>query len=247
MLRSGRGKLGREVMKSSDGLCKLSARDIQILKFCLEMKFSDTESLNTKFFKSRSVALRLPKKRLLKLSNSGYLKPLQILPGSLKLTYMTTSKGAIAVSEMLGVSPCKPAKKMGTTFIEHDLFVLKCRLLLEEQGRATNWVSENELKNTLFKLKGSVRRDFIPDGIFTSLQGLRCAFEFENSTKSKDQMLNKLINIHQVIKRGHGPFSACLFVTKNERLKAYIETLSEPFSKYIRVESFKELEAKSGK
>lgn len=224
----------------------LQNRDLEVLKFCLEMKFSDIESLNFRFFDPKSLDMFAARKRIQKLEASGFLKSVSMLSGTTRKFYLTTAKG---YREVLKVIPEDrlPAvvTKLSVVTFEHDLGVLKLRRLLEEQKRATAWRSERLLKTTAQVSTGRLQRDFMPDGIFTSKQGKVCAFEFENKSKSEDQLREKIFRLKALMEQKDPVFEACLFVASTDNLKRKIQSITDLIPNRFIVKSVKEIEAGS--
>ena len=221
----------------------LQDRDLDILRFCLEMKFSDIESLNWKFFDPKSSDMFAARKRVQKLEACGYLKSVSLLSGTAKKFYLTTAKG---YREILKKQPDQiiPAvvTKLSVVTFEHDLGVLKIRRLLEEQQRATFWKSERLLKTTTQVALQSLKREFMPDALFTSKQGKVIAFEFENKPKSEAQLKEKIFRLKAVIESHDAPFEACLVVASTDNLKKKIQALTILIPNKFIVQSVQEIE-----
>lgn len=217
-------------------------RDIEIFKFCLEMKFSDIESINYKVFNNNSVTFAA-RKRVQKLESFGFLKSVSLLPGTTKKFYVTTTRGYNEVLKSASnVDTPKPPKKLSLVTFEHDLFVLKSRILLEKQGRATGWRSERLIKVQTEVQTGRISRDFMPDSIFKSKHGKTCAFEFENKPKTETQLKEKIYRLNALIESSDPVFEACLFITSNENLKKKIKNITDSVSNKFIIQSFQELE-----
>jgi len=203
----------------------LQDRDIEILRFCLEMKFADLESLNAKFFDAKSQGMFAARKRIQKLEESGFLNSKPLQPGSAKKFYIATNKGLQAVrrhSQDLIVP--KPVTSISAMTFEHDLGVLRTRLHLEQQLRATNWRGEQLLKAQIYAKTLSIARDVLPDAVFINKQGRVCAFEFENKPKSQDQLLAKISRLRAIMNQSAPVFEACLIVTSTEHLKNKVQS-----------------------
>lgn len=239
----------------------LQKRDLEIFKFCLEMKFSDIESINWKFFDSKSIDMHAARKRIQKLEACGYLESVFLQSGTTKKFYLTTPKGYREIEKIdhdyrtelpnagekvnhLFSWP-KPVTKLSVVTFEHDLGVLKIRKLLEEQKRATNWRSERLLKTIAQLSTQSLKRDFMPDALFTSKQGKVVALEFENKPKSEMQLREKIFRLKALMERSDAPFEACFFVTSTDSLKKKIKLLTDLIPNRFIVQSVSELEANS--
>lgn len=217
-------------------------RDIEILKFCLEMKFSGIESLNEMYFDSGSIDMFAARKRVQKLEASQLLKSVKLLSGTPKKFYIVTPKGHREIQAKFSLAALpKPVTKLSVVTFQHDLGVLQSRMLLEKQGRATHWKSERLLKSQAELLTGKLSRDFMPDGIFTSKQNKICAFEYENKPKTEKQLLEKILRLNAVISDPDPVFEACLFVTSTESLRIKIKKITDNYSKKFVVQSMSDL------
>jgi DNA-binding PadR family transcriptional regulator len=212
-----------EVGKRDEGIW-VQKRDLEVLRFCLEMKFADVESLNQVFFDAKSQDMFGARKRIQKLEAVGFLRSVSLLSGTAKKFYLTTLKGH---RELLKVATSvvipNPVSKLSVVTFEHDLGVLKSRLELQRQGRASNWRSERLLKSQVEAATGRLKRDFMPDGIFTSKHGKVCAFEYENKPKSEKQLREKVFRLNALMTEKDPVFEACLFIASTENLKNKIK------------------------
>jgi hypothetical protein len=229
-------------MKKINNYLVIQDRDIEIFRFCLEMKFADIESINKKVF-SNDFEMFSTRKRVQKLEMAGFLKSVSLLPGTTKKFYVTTSKGYNEVKKNAStLDTPKPPAKISTITFEHDLGVLKSRLLLEKQGRAFDWRSERLIKVQAEVKTGRISRDFMPDAIFKSKHGKTCAFEFENKPKTEVQLKEKIYRLNALMESSDPVFEACLFVSSNDNLKKKIKNITDLVSNKFVVQSFKELE-----
>jgi DNA-binding PadR family transcriptional regulator len=237
-----------ELEKGNDGIW-VQKRDLEILKMCLEMKFADVESLNQKYFDANSREMFAARKRIQKLETSGLLRSVSLLSGTAKKFYVTTPKGHRELTrQAFLIGGPKPISKLSVVTFEHDLGVLKTRMLLEKQGRVTNWRSERLLKSQAEAATGRLQRDFMPDAIFTSKQGKVCAFEFENKPKTEAQLREKIFRLKALMDQADPVFEACLFIASTENLKTKIQHITQVFPNKFVVQSVMELETfKEGK
>jgi hypothetical protein len=234
-----------EVVSGDFGI-QIQKRDLEILRFCLEMKFADIESLNEVYFDAQSHDMFAARKRIQKLESVGLLRSVSLLSGTAKKFYLTTPKGYRELVK--GVTSHEvipnPISKLSVVTFEHDLGVLKCRLALEKQKRASFWRSERLLKSQAEAFTGRLQRDFMPDALFTSKQGKVCAFEFENKPKTESKLREKIFRL-QALMTGPSPvFEACLFVASSENLKKKIKSITDSVPNKFVVQSFGELQVK---
>lgn len=230
-----------EVVKRDEGIW-VQKRDLEILRFCLEMKFADVESLNQVFFDAKSQDMFAARKRIQKLEAVGFLRSVSLLSGTAKKFYLTTLKGHRELLKVAtsGVIP-NPVSKLSVVTFEHDLGVLKSRLELEKQGRASNWRSEKLLKSQAEAVTGRLQRDFMPDGIFASKHGKVCAFEYENKPKSEKQLREKVFRLNALMTEKDPVFEACLFMASTENLKSKIKKMTDLIPNKFVVQSRDEL------
>ena len=230
-----------EVGKRDEGIW-VQKRDLEVLRFCLEMKFADVESLNQVFFDAESQDMFGARKRIQKLEAVGFLRSVSLLSGTAKKFYLTTPKGHRELLKVAtsGVIP-SPVSKLSVVTFEHDLGVLKSRLELQRQGRASNWRSERLLKSQVEAATGRLKRDFMPDAIFTSKHGKVCAFEYENKPKSEKQLREKVFRLNALMTEKDPVFEACLFIASTENLKSKIKKMTDLIPNKFVVQSRDEL------
>lgn len=217
---------------------QIQSRDLEILRFCLEMKFSDIESLNEKFFVKGCDVMFAARKRVQKLESGGLLKSISIQTAGGRKYYFTTNKGYRELSKRsASTSIPNPVSKLSLATFEHDLGVLKIRMRLEHQGRASAWRSERLLKRVAHDTTLNLNRYFMPDAIFTSKQGKVCAFEFENVPKPEGQLREKVLKLKALMDAQDPIFEACLFVTSTDHLKNKIQRICSHFPNRFVVET----------
>jgi hypothetical protein len=220
----------------------LQERDFLILKWILEMRFSNLEMVNDGFFSESSPSMATARSRIKKLLDDGYLKKVNGYDQTTKAYYVSTKK---SYKTLLEKNPDKiipsPVKEISVQTFEHDKRVLECRLILEKQGRATHWISERGLKAILAERSQKIDKEFLPDAIFTSSIGLRCAFEFELSPKTSKRYFHKVERFKEVMEEKEGLFSLCLFVVSSEFTYKTLKQLTEPYGNRFKVQRYGEL------
>lgn len=232
--------------KNIDNSVYVQKRDIEIFRMCLEMKFVDIESINKVIFNEDDFKMFAARKRVQKLEASGFLKSVSLLAGTTKKFYIATQKAFLEVKKDDSILDIpRPVKKVSLVTFEHDLYVLKCRLLLEKQGRAKNWRSERLIKVQAEAETGRLSRDFMPDAIFKSKHGKICAFEFENKPKTETQLKEKIYKLNSLMENADPVFEACLFIASTENLTKKIKKITDSVSNKFAIQSFEELQ-KSG-
>lgn len=228
-------------MKMSKNI-EITKRDLGIIGFCLDMKFVDIESLHAMFFTGAGETMFGARKRIYNLEQTGYLRSMLLRRGSTKKYYLATRRGH---SELVRSYPeniiPNPIKSAKVHVIDHDLGVLDCRVQLEKQGRATLWHSERRIKTQLEAGLGTIKREFMPDGIFTSRQGFVCALEFENSRPSDEKIREKIAHLVAAMKNPIPPFQAVLFVTAISNQKRRYLNFTSAFPDLFEVLTMQEL------
>ncbi|MFH1262731.1 MAG: hypothetical protein V1495_04735, partial [Pseudomonadota bacterium] len=122
---------------------RLTQREIEALRFTLEMKFASVEVLYRKFFKfENSTSSRYAYERVNLLRKHGYLIPIRI--HTEWTVYYVGSRLACDViqSEKPDASIPRPLPGIDIRTFEHDRKVLLCRVAREAIGNAQNWTSE---------------------------------------------------------------------------------------------------------
>lgn len=219
----------------------LTERDLDILQFVCEMKFARTEDIYLKFFKnlkSGNVAASdlWARKRLFQLEKGGFLKSRK-LPGEKSTFYTATNKAFMALKN---ISPekalCTPLLTIDYRTYGHDLQVLKCRLLLEENRKIPNWISDRMMKQNQEFDKGFGTSD-VPDGLFLDSEGRKFAFELEISRKSKSKYLEKIKNYSRIIRySARKPnFESVIFVCADLRVCEILKEQTKIYGEMFRV------------
>lgn len=205
----------------------LQKRDLEVLGFVAEMKFSlASHVLRAKFQSTKSGGIRTSdfyvKRRLSALSKNGYLKRI-VRPDFFEYLYLITPTGFRSFYKLLphkhldeGYFP-KPSYKLNSDQFHHDLKVIEIRLALEEKWGVRDWVSENKIKMN-FKIFSKMKEEFLPDALFSSKSNEVWALEFENSIKAKLRYDQKIQNYSQMIRSGGCPFVKVLYVSEHKSI-----------------------------
>jgi hypothetical protein len=227
---------------------EITKRDLEILRFCLEMKFSDLESIYRKFFSanidgSKSKSILWARERVNQLNRFGYLHS-QRASFSGYAYFLTTKLGQLTLKNFYPDQDfVRPTKTIDIRFFEHDRFVLKSRVYLEAQAGVTSWRPEKCLKLECIA-KSGLGREYQPDAIFTNSRGERVAFELEHIRKSKEKYQDKIQKYVDVIRRpenSHFVFEKVLFVSVSKPVMRTLKEFTEVYQDYFQVVSFDEL------
>lgn len=174
----------------------LSERDLDVLEFIFDMKFSSVQGVFEKFFRinlkgeeARSAEWAV--RRLQQLERAGLIKGTFSFSERTKY-YLGTYKG---YREVVGRRPesfiVKPLGSIDHRTFAHDNHVLLARLILENKRAAHSWVSDRKLRSSK-ELAGGLGSSYVPDGIYIDDGGLRVGFELEMSVKSKSDYREKV-------------------------------------------------------
>lgn len=188
--------ISRLVKVSNLASVRLVARDFEVIRFLIQMKFSSIEEIHQKFFKLsptgiESSSLRWARERLATLCELGLVSS-EGVAGSGKRYFVAKAKGYHLISRTLHLDGfVKPTGRIDIRTFEHDLAVLRTRLELESESSVTNWISDRELKVASERLD-ALRGDYAPDAIYQTPSGEQVALEVEIARKAKIRYQKKI-------------------------------------------------------
>lgn len=174
---------------------RITPRDLEILEFVLEMKFTGLNEIYEKFFKNiqggeTSKSDWWARERITKLLNAGFLEKVKFL--SVKVFYLLSEKGYYFLKNSITTKTfCRPLNSIDTRTLEHDMKIQHVRIHLEKSRGATKWQSERALTE-IPEVRKYLGKEFRPDAIFENPQGEKVAFELELSRKSHDRYNDKV-------------------------------------------------------
>ncbi|WP_413942745.1 replication-relaxation family protein [Bdellovibrio sp. HCB-162] len=240
------GKLIRENgrVKKDRGVI-LTERDIEVIEFILDMKFSSVEDIFERFFKvtlageearSNEWAIR----RLQQLAKAGYLKGTFSFSERTKF-YLATPKGYKAVSDAKPEAyVIKPSQVIDHRTFAHDRLVLESRIILENQRAASCWISDKKLRSSR-ELAGGLVHSNVPDGIFKTESGERVALELELSLKSRSQYITKVrkyVSMMRSENQAVKVFDRVLYVCAKQATIDYLTKETKIYGSLFEVQSF---------
>jgi len=209
---------------------KTTSRDLEIIYFILEMKFSNIHLIHQKFFSTtrfglKSCSLDYTRQRLGELVRYGLIEKVDTF---LKTgLYQTTQKGYFLLCNSNLQRPIpKPSFGVDIRTFDHDLKVSNIRVELEQYDKAINWISERSLCEDE-KYRPLFTNEFRPDAIYTCTNGSKVAFELELSRKSKDrykQKLNRYIQVLTSPTEDCRIFEKVHYVFKDLKLLEYVKS-----------------------
>ncbi len=221
----------------------VTKRDLEIISFCLEMKFSNLEQLHAKFFKvlnedGLSRSDRWARERISKLKKFGYLKD-QKVHTSGKNLILATLKGYFLVSNDLNFDNLpKPLSSVDFRQFDHDKFVTDCRLLLEESNTVTSWLSERSMQSAS-QFKEAFGEETVADGLYVDGLGVARFFELDLTLKSKDRYKRKIHRYVNLLRSSSLPYpnlKQVHFVCAKESILKAISKECEIFEDLFKIE-----------
>lgn len=225
---------------------QITDRDFEIINFVLAMKFSSIQSIHQKFFKrkkdgSTSDNEWYARERLRQLIEMGYISTVRYRFEQ-KNYYIATKHGYDLIYYMLPTAtPAKPIQQIDVRTFDHDIQLMKSRLLIEEFENVTSWQSDRQLKcqyPDYFEARGS--RDAAPDGVYNSASGKVIAFEYEIAQKSKKRYLDKIHKYVSCIRNKtklDGPrYDLVRFVCEKECVYKTLVEMTSIYNQYFAIE-----------
>jgi DNA-binding PadR family transcriptional regulator len=211
-------------------------RDWEIIRWLLEMRFSSINVIQERFVAGNSKDSAGARKRVSKLVKHGLIRPTIGFDGTTRSYYLTTKKGFELLkrqrpSELFP----SPLSEISAHTFEHDRRIIVCRLLLEKQGRATNWQSERYLKFWLAARSMELSRDSMPDGIFENRHGINTAFELEYSPKTLVRYTEKIQRLMEQMQSPNALFKMCLIVVSTEFGHRVLTNLTKPYGNVFQI------------
>lgn len=187
---------------------KLTRRDLEILKFILEMKFASLDEIHWRFFRTlengqESQSNVWADQRLRQLCQAGFLERTRSFSESVSL-YLVTSRGHRALlANQPNYGWVRPSGAFDLRTFDHDRFVLRSRLELEQRAGIVDWISDRRLKLGLGNHFG-LTADSVPDAIYKMHTGEWRAFELELTQKSRKRYREKVWRFERLIReRAH--------------------------------------------
>ncbi len=220
---------------------RFTDRELDILEFVLEMKFSTLEDIHSKFFKVTkwgltSNSLIWARQRILKLVKSECLQILTDVCA--KPLYVLTNKGFLFLkNSRIQKNYCRPLLEIDARVYNHDQRVAQLRIALEKSGLVKGWISERQLSE-FDEVKKYLSAEFRPDAIYITAEGKKVAFELEIARKSKDRYQTKIKRYIQVMSEPDSAlslFDSVHYVCEKEKILDLIKSevaLYQPLFKF---------------
>lgn len=192
-------KLQNGYFKSKDtsaDLIKLTQRDLDIIRFCLEMRFATIAQLHQRFFNKshsgdESKCDRWTQERLYKLRQCNYLNlQKNFLTGENLI--LPSLKGYQLIKKHFYFEDLpKPIGYIDFRQFEHDKLLIDCRSQLENTKQIKRWISERCLQSRS-EVTTSFRDDSVADALCITNNDESFYFELELSLKTKERYKRKL-------------------------------------------------------
>lgn len=221
---------------------RLTAREIELLEFVLEQKFSGIEALYLKFFKTEgSQSTRYAAERVQLLRRHGFLRAERAYTRPELFYLITPLAHSVLQSQRPGRRLFEPVDGIDHRTFEHDWRVTLCRAYRERSGVATAWISERRIKAEWAIHAGHLTREYCPDGIYTNRRGERVAFELELAPKTRERYARKISRFLDVMRDSSGPFRRTLFVACDPWVRTTIQALTTPYPDEFKVLGYEEV------
>jgi hypothetical protein len=183
---------------------ELVERDLKVIEFILDMKFSGCAEVFEKFFAKThgEVQAKSPewaRKRMRQLVNAGFLRPSVSATGG-PWVYSAAFKRYRALCEIYPEREfAKPSGGLDTRTFIHDKELLLSRLELERRGGEVNWVSDRKLRQG-FERSVGLSGVHVPDGLYEVASDGLTAFELEIASKSLAVYADKIASYVELIR-----------------------------------------------
>lgn len=218
---------------------RMTSRDMDILEFILEMKFSTIEDIHSKFFKftkagDKSSCLRWARERVANLVKSDFLKAVKDVCH--RTLYIVTTKGYMYLkNSRIDAIHSRVLQSVDGRTYDHDQKVIQIRQALEDSGVVNKWISERQLSE-IEEYRIFLPTEFRPDAIYITKDGRKVAFELEIARKSKDRYQQKIKRyIQLMLENGNQPiFDVVHFVCEKETVMNLIKDHAELFQPYFK-------------
>lgn len=219
---------------------KIRSRDVEILKFLLEMKVSTLEEIHRKFFRETrdgipSTSFRWARERLALLIGSGFVRTETAVIK--KTLYLGTQRSYLYLKNSFPEQEfCRPTGDVDKYTLDHDLTLVQVRLDLEKRNEVSGWVSEKHLIDHSQEYSGFTT-DFRPDGIYQSVENKKVALELELARKTKKRYQEKIKRYTQMLLCADSkrPFESVHYICRDKSIQEIIRSetlLFQPLFKF---------------
>lgn len=220
---------------------RITSRDMDIIEFILEMKFSTVEDIHSKFFKvtksgETSNCLRWTRERISNLTKANFLKSVKDICH--RTLYITTPKGYLYLKNSRNFKNySRPIQSIDIRTYEHDQKVILIRQVFEDLGLVKEWVSEKQLSE-IDEVKKYLPTEFRPDAIYINAEGKKVAFELEIARKTKEryqQKVNRYIQVMTTTDEKVRLFDEVHYVCEKETVRNLIQDQAVLFQPLFKI------------
>lgn len=225
---------------------KVRPRDMEILKFLLEMKFSSLEEIHVKFFRDtrfglKSTSLRWVRERVAALIEAGFVRA---VAGIFKKTlYVATQRSYLYLKNSFGVDKCcRPIQEIDKHTLNHDLTLVQVRLELEEKSSGLSWISEKYMMDHSQVFAGFTS-EFRPDAIYSIKGNSQIALELELARKSKKRYQEKIKRYSNLLmsSSSNPTFEKIHFICSDLRVLEILKEETQLFEPYFKFSLLSEI------
>ncbi|MGE0632258.1 MAG: replication-relaxation family protein [Pseudobdellovibrionaceae bacterium] len=222
---------------------RFTDRDLNILQYVLEMKFSTLEEIHEAFFKHTrdghiSSSFIWARQRIYNLLQVKMLETVDHIAS--KQIYVATEKGYFFLQNSRSTKQyCKPLADIDIRTFSHDLLVQKLRYALENKFQTTEWHSERVLSETQ-NIRTRLPKEFRPDAIYRNQHGDWVAFELEIARKSHrryDEKIKFYIDLIQAPSDREKLFTKVHYVCEHPTIAKLLVDKTNLYQEFFKVES----------
>lgn len=201
-----------ELVKTKKKISKpirVTAREVELLKFLSVMKFSNFEVLWKRFYfelKNGSLSKSdvYADERINALLNHKLINKSEISIYGMKF-YTLSNRGFSFLEKVIGPSAApRPQASIDLKHFTHDFEVLLLRELLERNSKSFRWISERELLRMdlpfSYRKKFGFENSFIPDAVLESESDGLTAIELEIAPKANARYQEKVLRYVNLIR-----------------------------------------------
>jgi hypothetical protein len=221
----------------------VTKRDVEILKFINDMKFSNVGQVHGMFFRGKGK--QYLQRRLKKFSDEGILLRYPDWGGR-SFNYGVSEDGVNLILRHGQNTVPLNLKRIDIKNFEHDKILTELRIELESLGLVSHWKSERLIRYEEDFLKFGLEKRIIADGYaFSVKKEDRVVIEFEHSRKSNQRIKELLNNYENYFKeKGSSEFGRVLFFFSDSNIKSYYERIFSNMNYTFPVEFFELSELK---
>ncbi len=237
-------QISRKITQSS---LQITARDLEILKFITEMKFSTVQNIYLRFFKMNfngieCHTLRSAYRRLLILEDNKFLISTKNFLTAEKIYLSTAKSYFLLIKDNIDLRLPYPAKKLDHRTYEHDHHLILIRQHLEQTEKITDWQSDRYIKiRPEYSDLGSL--NISPDAIYINPENQKIALELEMTLKSKERYRTKIKNVVLYLRSQNQPksFQKIRFLCSKKSIFETLNHETKIYHNYFQIQMLEEV------